>query len=223
MLLKWQALKRMKCCINEIFSRHRKGKLVEVWNSVYPDNAASKPIDYLTTQKCDSLSISLEGIRGERHFGTDYKTGKRLRRMYKPGTMIRNNRQWSAISPTELKQITGKLSLPGPVSPGLLGINLVIKGLGILNRLPPMTYLVFSNESGFEPGREGDVVLVVFGGMGPCKITGRVLSGHYQNPDLATTFPKKAIGYRGCTGWVENGGMLKPGMHVFKLIPTGQV
>jgi hypothetical protein len=59
-----------------------------------------------------------------------------------------------------------------------LGINLLIDGLGILNQLAPMTYLVFSNEPIFEPGREDDVVLVVFGGMGPCKITGRVLAGH---------------------------------------------
>jgi MOSC domain-containing protein len=200
-----------------------KGKLVEVWNSVYPDNTASKPTDYLTTQKTDCLSLSLEGIQGERHFGTDYKTGKRLRRMYKPGTMIRNNRQWSAISPAEMKEITGKLSLPGPVTPGLLGINIVISGLGVLNRLPPMTYLVFSHEAEFEPGREGDVVLVVFGGMGPCKITGRVLADYYQNPDLATAFPKKAIGFRGTTGWIEKGGLLAPGMFVFKLTPTGQV
>lgn len=198
------------------------GKVEKLYNSKYPD-PGYKESDASLNQLCNELEFTLDGIKGERHVGSQYSSGGRLKRIYSAGTVIRNNRQWAAISPEELNIVKENMGVQGELSCAHLGINMLISGIGKTYDLGPNKYLVFSSNPKFEPGNAGDTVLVIFGSMGPCRKTGRVIAKSFNDDRLERLFPKSAIGNRGCTGWVEKAGTVTPGQFVHVLHPTGQV
>ena len=217
----------------------RKGQVNGTYISVNPD-PLYKGADYSLTKAVESLTLNPEGIVGDRHFGFTAITGGRTKKLYERGIQFRNNRQWCGISSDEINKIKCRLGLEKKLTPESLGVNLVIDGLevdrpGGLSHLAPMTYLVISSDQGDYKGcRPDDVVLVVYAGMLPCKVAGLQLAGEYGNPDFERNFSKAALEmvdtgsnkkilttYRGSAGWIEKGGIIRPGNVVWALTPKG--
>jgi hypothetical protein len=67
--------------------------------------------DTFVTERREELLFSLEGIPNNRHFGIERLSGGREKKFYERGTLIRNNRQWSAVSVEELKHIAETMQL----------------------------------------------------------------------------------------------------------------
>ena len=195
-------------------------KVIGVYSSTHP-NPDYKGNDYFVTKPKDQLSFTLEGIEGDRHFGYETVSGGRFTTLYDRGTRVRNNRQWSAISPQEVKEIAKNLGVDSRLTPELLGINLLLDGVEKLSELPPMSYLVFSPHNNFQPRRQEDVTLVVYGQALPCTIAGKALVEPLGDETLERKFPKAALGYRGTTGWVERGGIIRPEYNGWVLTPKG--
>ena len=191
-----------------------------VYRAVYPDKLY-KGDDYFFTEPKSELEFSLEGIVGDRHVGFEAISGGRGTSLYQRGTSMRNNRQWSAISPAEIGSVGKKLGVQGSVTPEVLGINLLLEGIEHLSDLPSMTYMVFSPYDRFVPGRIEDVTLVVYAGAIPCDKSGIGVALALGDPSLRPRFPAASVGQRGTTGWVEKGGIIRPGHHGFILTPRG--
>jgi hypothetical protein len=197
----------------------QQGIVKEVFTSKYPSGYEGK--DYFFTEQTDHLALTTEGIKGERHFGYEEPADTRLKKLYTPGTMVRNNRQWTAISSQELQETAENIGVDR-LTADLLGINMLIDGIERLSKLPPMTYLVISPHKEFAPQRDEDVWLVIYAEVLPCSIAGRGIGMALDREEIARTFPKGAIGHRGTTGWVEKGGIIKPGHTVFVVTSTGK-
>ena len=195
-------------------------RAVDVYNSIHPDKSYTGS-DYFVTEVRNELNVTLEGIEGDRHKGYTTSSGNRFTSLYQRGSVVRNNRQWSAISPWEVGEIGQNLGIRG-LTPQLLGVNLLIDGVNALSKLSPMQYLVFSSEDTFKPGRPEDVTLVVYGEALPCTIAGRALVKPLGDVALENKFSKAAMGSRGTTGWVEHGGVIRPGDYGWILTPTGR-
>ncbi len=199
-----------------------KGNVLQTYVSVHPDPAYDGE-DYMFTKQVDLLMLTIEGVRGDRHYGVSTPSGGRFTTLYAKGTAVRNNRMWSAISPTEVAQIDTNLGLEGRLKPEHLGVNFLIDGIPQLTQLPPMTYLVFSSDqTGFKPGQAEDVVLVVYAEALPCVVVGEGIGLELGDESIKGRFPKAAIGIRGTTGWIEKSGIIRPGQAVYALTPTGK-
>ncbi len=196
-------------------------KVLGVYSSKHPSKEYNGD-DYFVTVKRDGILFNLEGVIGDRHHGYDTISGGRFTTLYQRGTQVRNNRQWSAISPAEVTQIAQNLGIEERLTPELLGMNLLLEGIDNLSELPPMTYILFSPHQQFEPRRPEDVALVVYGQALPCQIAGRALVKPMDDITMEKKFPAAANGYRGTTGWVEKGGIVRPGYTGFVLTPTGK-
>ena len=188
----------------------QKVRVVGVYSSKYPDTFYKGP-EYFVTDERNQLEFSLEGIVGDRHHGFTAVSGGRMKGLYPKGTVVRNNRMWLGVSPQEIEAIAQGLSIDGRLTPELLGANLVLEGIDALSTLAPMTYLVFSPTEMGKPQDPDNVVLVVYGQALPCTIAGKVLANALGEPSLESRFPAAAIGRRGTTGWVEKGGIIRPG------------
>jgi hypothetical protein len=180
-----------------------------------------QPSDYFVTAPTKELLFTTKGISGDRHFGYDTLSGGRSKSMYPKGTLVRNNRQWLAVSPEEVLQISQNLGLEGRLTPELLGASMLIEGWPQLTKLPPMTHLLFSKQDTLETPRQDDVMLIVYAGAIPCAVAGKSLANHFEMPRLESEFVKGAWNMRGTTGWVEKGGIIRPGDYAWVLKPTG--
>ena len=199
----------------EFEKEYRTYKVLGVYGSCTDDAET-----FFTVPK-ESLTLDLQGIIGERHYGYELISGPRQVAQYQRGTLIRNNRQWTAISPRDIETIQDNLEIQKGLTPELLGINLLLDGQGRLSELSPMTYLMFSKEDHpFSKGEEA-VTLVVYAQVSPCNKAGRAISTSLGEASIAQDFKHKARGYRGITGWVEKGGLIEPGYNCFALTPTG--
>lgn len=195
-------------------------RVAAVYSSKYPDRSYNGD-DYFVTEARNQLELTCEGIIGDRHFGYTTISGGRFTTLYDKGTIVRNNRQWSAISPAEIEKIATNLGISGRLTPELLGINFLLEGLENLSALPPMSYIVLSPHEDFQPKRSDDVALVVYGQALPCTTAGRALIKPFDDPSLESKFPAAALGVRGTTGWVEKGGIIRPEYHGWILTPKG--
>ncbi len=158
--------------------------------------------------RVDELTCVVEGLVGDRHFGISKEAGVR-ERGHQKGEVIRNNRQFSAISVEELRRITELMELDD-VRPEMIGANIIFSGMQDFTFLPAMTKLWF----------EGGPVLVVYGENMPCKAAGDEIQRSY--PDilgLSAKFVKTAIGQRGIVGWVEKPGTILKGQVVQAIPP----
>lgn len=88
-----------------------------------------------------SIQVELDGVVGDKHrsFSRTTWAGDKQPK----GTVRRNERQWSAVSLHELREITKALGLQRPLLPSTLGANLCLKGIRELSRLPKGTLLKF--------------------------------------------------------------------------------
>jgi len=159
--------------------------------------------DTFVTESRNELQFSLEGIPDNRHFGFQRLSGGREKKFYPRGTVIRNNRQWSAVSVEELKHIAETMQLE-EVKPEWIGANLLISGIPDLSQLPGLTRLTF------RPGSADEVVLIVYGQNKPC------IHAHHSIENavsqvIKNPFTKAAATCRGLVGWVEKEGVVRVG------------
>ncbi len=195
------------------------GVLTKMW--VSDQERSSGKDDYLNGNPVSSASFTLTGIQGDRHNGISHKSGARQKAVYERGSIIRNNRLWTAISPGEVDVIANNLHIEG-LTGGHLGCNLEIEGLGPITKLPPLTLLQLSPFNHFAAGRPEDVTLIVYAEVLPCVIAGRSIASTFGDATLAGQFPAAALGCRGCTGWIEKAGTVHTGWYVHQLTPLYQ-
>lgn len=151
----------------------------------------------------DSIEFADEGVVGDKHFGITAKSSVREMNIYPRGTVIRNNRQWSAVSEEELSDIALKMGIE-VLKPEWIGANLLIKGIPNLTQLPPLSMLTF------RPGEYNKVVLMVYGENKPCKSAHEKIIEKlgFESP---VNFVPSALRQRGLVGWVEKAGHISVG------------
>ncbi len=152
------------------------------------------------TEAVDVLTLTYEGIPGDRHQGLTRPSNSR-EPWYKKGTEMRNEQQVSILADDELAAVASDLGID-ELKPEWIGGNMVLDGIAHLSLLPPRTLLMF----------EGGVTIRVDGGRGPCRYAGRSIADQFEGrDDLEFAFPKLAKHRRGLVGWVEVPGVIKPG------------
>jgi hypothetical protein len=164
----------------------------------------------LASTPVDSVEVGWEGFVGDKHSGLTMRANVRQPH-YPRGTEIRNTRQVSIVSDTELAETAESLGLP-LIEPGWLGANLLLSGVPELTRLPPGTRLFFPDRA----------VIVVDSENDPCTGPGREICAAY--PDRAELrpqdYPKAALHRRGLVGWIERPGTIRAGDQVLVMLPA---
>jgi MOSC domain-containing protein YiiM len=158
--------------------------------------------DGFETRQVEALTLTYDGIPGDRHAGLTARAGVRQKHL-KKGTELRNARQVSLLSLEELALISQALGLP-TVAPQWLGANVVVSGRGAFTQLAPSTRLVFSSGA----------VLVVDGDNDPCSVAGGAVERGAGVPGLKSRFVKAAADRRGLVAWVELPGLIRQGDEV---------
>ena len=88
-----------------------------------------------------SIRFELDGIVGDKHRSFSRKTWAGDKQAQ--GTLRRNERQWSAVSIDELREISDAMELRIPLMASDLGANLCLQGVEQLSRLPKGTMFKF--------------------------------------------------------------------------------
>lgn len=157
-------------------------------------------------QPCALIELRGDGIIGDRHSGPTKKADGRDKGFVR-GTIIRNWRQWSAISTEELEEIGSRLAVP-EFDGTLLGSNIVISGIPAFTKLPKGTLLQFPNAALFVEDENA-----------PCTKAGKLIASEY----LSVTphgFVAAARGRRGLVGVVHTPGTIHVGDEVRVVIPS---
>jgi hypothetical protein len=156
--------------------------------------------NHFRTVAVQDVTVDLQGIPGERHYGFTRPAGAR-ERWYKAGTPMRSGRQLSVVAAEELAEIARRMELPC-IEPGWIGANLVMSGVPHFSHLPWGTRLFF----------EGGAALVNEGDNAPCRFAGAEIGRHYpERAGLDLLFPKQAQNLRGIVASVECAGIIRPG------------
>jgi MOSC domain-containing protein YiiM len=145
-----------------------------------------------------SIELTLEGILGDKHAGFTRAADGRDDGI-KRGTLVRNWRQWTAVSVEELKKIAERLRI-SHLDPALLGANLLFSGCDDLTQIPKGSMIWFPSGA----------VLTVEGENGPCIGPGKEIAKRFKHVEPAA-FPKAAKKLRGLVGVVYRGGTVKVG------------
>lgn len=153
-----------------------------------------------------ALDLELPGIMQDRHHGFEKGAGAREKALYKRGTEIKNHRSWSALSEEELLLIEQKMGISN-LDPGLIGANLMFKGIPNFTQIPPLSRL-----------KMGDVVLVVYEENYPCHLPQPHIEEAFGGK-TKVPFSKAGMGLRGLVGWVEHEGILRPETKVELFVP----
>jgi len=149
---------------------------------------------------CPTLEFTLEGITGDKHAGFTKKADARNPE-YKRGTMMRNDRQWSAVAPDELAEAARLMGIDC-IDPAWVGANLAFDGIPNFTLLPKGTKLIFPSGA----------VLVVEAENMPCVGPGVVIASKYPEHKLTPQrFPKAAMHKRGLVGVIERAGVVHVG------------
>ena len=114
------------------FSKTFDAKLVSVH--------VGKTIEFIK-DSIGTAQVELDGFIGDKH--RSYMRGIYEGEAYPPGTIRRNNRQWSAVSIEELQMITETMDLAENLTARVLGANLCFKGIPDLSQLPKGSKLTF--------------------------------------------------------------------------------
>lgn len=157
------------------------------------------PKDDFVTYAVERLTLTFEGIPGDRHSGLIRPSGDR-EPWYKRGTPMRNERQLSILSAEEMAEVAMAMGLDA-LKPEWIGGNLLVSGVPQLSLLPPRSLLMFP--SGATVRIDGD--------NGPCRKSGRAIASATGRPGDEFAFVKVAKNRRGLLGWVEREGEVSPG------------
>jgi hypothetical protein len=158
------------------------------------------------TRPVDQLTVDLQGIPGDRHYGFTRPAGAR-ERWYKSGTPIRSGRQLTVVAAEELAIIAQRMELP-VIEAGWIGANIVVTGI------PDFTLLPWGSRLFFGEG----AVLVNEGDNAPCRFAGAAIAA--ANPGrsgLDMLFVKAAQNLRGIVVSVERAGAIAPGRLIVQL------
>ncbi len=150
------------------------------------------------SEECQSLELALDGIVGDRHFGFVKKADGRDTGI-KRGTLIRNWRQWSAVSQEELDTIAERLDISA-LDPALLGANICFSGLPGFTQLPPATTITFPDGA----------ILKVEAENAPCILPGKEIAKVF-NEFEPKRFAAAAMHLRGLVGVVHAPGKISRG------------
>ena len=150
-----------------------------------------------------TAEVELDGFVGDKH--RSYMRGIYEGEAYPPGTIRRNNRQWSAVSLEELEMISESMDLAQNLTPRVLGANLCFKGIPDLSQLPKGSKLSFPSGA----------TLIVEEYNPPChdmseeiSKTQKTKSGDYPGK---LDFLKAAKKLRGLVGIVDVAGEINEG------------
>ena len=152
------------------------------------------------------VQVELDGLVGDKHRG--YRRGVFKGDVEPPGTVRRNERQWSAVSMEELAVIERRMDLREPLTTSMLRANLCLEGIPDLSQLPRGTRLHFPSGA----------VLRVEECNPPCLQMGEYIAAAYTthsgDPIIASLFPKQALKLRGLVGVVDVAGPIRRGDRV---------
>jgi hypothetical protein len=161
---------------------------------------------HFRTEPVDALTVDLQGIPGDRHYGFTRPAGAR-ERWYARGTNIRSGRQLTLVSVEDLAAVAALMDLP-MIKPDWLGANILLAGLKNFTLLPWGTRLFF----------ESGAVLVNEGDNAPCRFAGAEIARAYPDrTGLDMLFVKAARDRRGILASVERAGEICPGPVRIKL------
>jgi hypothetical protein len=158
------------------------------------------PHGTFVSEPLDVLTLTYDGIPGDRHSGLYRESGPR-EPWYPRGTPMRNERQLSILSAEENTEVAATMGIP-ELKPEWIGGNLLLSGVPHLSALPPRSILWFP--SGAAVRIDGD--------NGPCKKSGASIASNVPGrPDLEFGFVQAAKHKRGILGWVEREGEVRAG------------
>jgi hypothetical protein len=154
---------------------------------------------HFRTVSVDALTVDLQGIPGDRHYGFTRKAGAR-ERWYERGTDMRSGRQLTLVSVEDLAEVAATMNLP-TLQPAWLGANILVTGIPHFTLLPWGTRLFF----------EGGAVLVNEGDNAPCRFAGaEIARACPDRAGLDMLFVKAARDRRGILASVERAGEICP-------------
>ena len=155
--------------------------------------------------------IQAYGVKGDNHAGVrlaDVRETELLGFGMQKGIEIANHREFSATSIEELAKIARLMKLPGSITNGSLGENIIFSGIPRLTVLPPGTMLFFQKSDTVKR----TAVLVIWGENIPCIGPGEVIQQeHLGIAKLASRFPKAAWKRRGIVGSIYCSGFIHEG------------
>ena len=160
----------------------------------------------LRSEQQDQLTLSVDGIAGERHEGALRASCVRVRNLHPEGTEIRNLRQISILSEEELALIAADMGMER-IDPVHLGATLVLRGIPDLSHLPPSSRL---------QGPDG-VTLTVDIENRPCIFPAKEIEKDHKG--FGPKFKPAATHRRGVMAWVERPGVLKAGETLRLFVP----
>lgn len=170
-----------------------------------------------TTAPASHLDLDHHGIPGNRHYGAVRISG--AREPWLPqGTVLRNDRQLSALCSNELAEIAVVLGIEA-LSPEWLGGNLLIDGLQGFSRIAPGSRFAIGGSWGGKGRFDGNAVLRVEAYNAPCRFSGRAVAAAVGRPELEFSFVKAAARLRGLVLSVDLPGRIAPGDAVIVLKP----
>lgn len=160
----------------------------------------------LSKQSQPLLRAEIGGFAGDKHRGPTRKTWEG--EWEPPGTLRRNERQWSGVSREELEHITERLELTECLSPDTLGANLCFEGIPEFSLLPKGTRLVFPSGA----------VLMVEEYNPPCSDMGAQIVAKYSTRSgqalTDQSWLRPASGRRGLVGVIDVPGEIRAGDEV---------
>jgi len=161
-----------------------------------------KTVEFIK-ESIGAAQVELDGFVGDKH--KSYMRGIYDGEAYPPGTIRRNNRQWSAVSIEELKSISETMDLAEDLTARILGANLCFSGIPELSQLPKGSKLSFPSGA----------TLIVEEYNPPChdmseeiSRTRKTKSGDYPGK---LEFLKAAKKLRGLVGIVDVAGEINEG------------
>ena len=166
--------------------------------------------DNLRAVPVETLNAGFAGVDGQRHGGQTRAACTRTSAQYKPGTEIRNVRQFTILSEEELDQIAAKMGIDA-LDPAWLGASMIIRGIPDFTHVPPSSRL--QNQHGTS--------LAIDMENRPCIYPGKEIEK--DNPGHGKAFRSAAVGLRGVTAWVECEGPLHIGDTMTLHIPDQPV
>lgn len=161
----------------------------------------------LVKKPCGVVEVTHEGFKDDKHAGF-LRAADNRNPQYVRGTLIRSDRQFSAVSIEDCEIIARILKIRW-IRPAWLGANIAFLGLPNFSSLPRGSKLLFPDRT----------VLVVEGENLPCRGPGEVIAEQYPTAGLkASDFPKAALHHRGVVGVVERPGTIAKGEKVEVLV-----
>ncbi|MDU0339838.1 MOSC domain-containing protein [Bosea rubneri] len=189
------------------------GRLVAVLQAARPDRSDAG----FVTSPADHLDLDHHGIPGDRHHGATRRAGAREPWLPR-GTVLRNDRQLSALCPDELAEIAASLAIEA-LLPQWIGGNLAVEGLPGFSQIAPGSRLAIGGAWGGRGRFDGKAVLRVEAYNSPCRLSGRAIAAATGRPELEFSFVKAAARLRGVVLSVDLPGRIAPGDAVVVLKP----